>query len=265
MGRLPDPDQPLLRRVIAVPVPTLKRVRLWRTLGWIGPLKASGGELAIPPRKSCPPGIRRARACSRGDPLPVPARPADYMPMASSLPFHTAEMVRALIDESRPAPRYETVYGELLVTPSPGLWHQELVGRLYRAVGDYVRREPVGHVFAAPADISWGRPDVLVQPDVFVVPLEEARTLRWSGITRLILAVEVLSPSSVRADRFTKRKLYQDRGTQTYWMVDPAERLVEVWAPGAVFPRTEHETLRWRLAGASTDLVLDLDVLFAPL
>jgi hypothetical protein len=55
--------------------------------------------------------------------------------MASLLPFHRAEMVRALIDESRPAPRYETVYGELLVTPSPGLWHQELVDGARPAAG----------------------------------------------------------------------------------------------------------------------------------
>lgn len=187
------------------------------------------------------------------------------MSMASTLPFHTAKMVRALIDESRPATRYETVYGELLVTPAPEPWHQELVTRIVESLRDYARREPIGHVFASPADISWGRPDVLVQPDVFVVPKEQARTLKWSGITRLILAVEVLSPSSVRADRFTKRKLYQDRATETYWMVDPDEQLVEVWTPDAVFPRMEHETVRWRPVGASTDLVLALDTLFAPL
>jgi Uma2 family endonuclease len=187
------------------------------------------------------------------------------MPMASSLPFYTAEMVRALIDESRPAPRYETVYGELLVTPAPNLWHQELVGRLYEALRDYARREPIGHVLASPADISWGRPDVLVQPDVFAVPLAEARTRDWSRITRLVLAVEILSPSSVRADRFTKRKLYQDRGTETYWAVDPEEHVVEVWTPDAVFPRSDHDTLRWRPAGASAELVLALEDLFAPL
>ena len=98
------------------------------------------------------------------------------MPMASSLPFHTAVMVRALIDGSRPAPQYETVYGELLVTPVPGPWHQELVGRLHEGLRDYVRREPVSQVFASPADISWRGSDVLVEPDVFVVPMSEART-----------------------------------------------------------------------------------------
>ena len=54
--------------------------------------------------------------------------------------------------------------------------------------------------------------DTLVQPDLFVVPLGEARTLDWSQMRTLLLAVEVLSPSTARADRFTKRRLYQEVG-----------------------------------------------------
>jgi len=54
--------------------------------------------------------------------------------------YFTAEMVRALPDDGN---RYEVVHGELLVTP--------------------------------PADISW-TPDTLVQPDLFVAALDEART-----------------------------------------------------------------------------------------
>ncbi len=33
--------------------------------------------------------------------------------------------------------RYETVHGELLVTPSPRLWDQELVFRLHVALTEY--------------------------------------------------------------------------------------------------------------------------------
>src|SRR2546427_8800314 len=44
-----------------------------------------------------------------------------------------------------------------------------------------LEREPVGHVLASPADISWG-PDVLVQPDVFVAPLAQVRTLDWTRV-----------------------------------------------------------------------------------
>ena len=92
--------------------------------------------------------------------------------------YWTAEMVRALPDDGN---RYEVVYGELLVTPAPRLWHQEIVDRLLVLLRQYLATGGVGHAFASPADISLS-PDTLVQPDVFVVPREQARTLEWSAI-----------------------------------------------------------------------------------
>jgi Uma2 family endonuclease len=74
------------------------------------------------------------------------------------------------------------------------------VHRLSLAIELYLRAEPVGQVLSSPADIFWG-PDVLVQPDVFVVLVEEARMLSWSSMRTLLLVAEVLSPSSTRGDR----------------------------------------------------------------
>jgi Uma2 family endonuclease len=37
----------------------------------------------------------------------------------------------------------------------------------------------------------------------------------------MILAVEVLSPSTRRKDLFLKRSKYQDAGVTSYWIVDP--------------------------------------------
>jgi Uma2 family endonuclease len=122
------------------------------------------------------------------------------MGMAAPI-YYTADQVRALPEDGN---RYEVVHGEILVTPAPRLLHQEVVGRLLIALSRYLEVEPAGHVLLAPADISWG-PDTLVQPDVFVVPVEQARSLDWSRIQDLLLVAEVLSPSSARADRFTKR------------------------------------------------------------
>jgi Uma2 family endonuclease len=128
--------------------------------------------------------------------------------------YYTADMVRAMPDDGI---RYEVVYGELLVTPAPRLWLQVVVQRLSLALGDYLRLHPVGMVLAAPAEISWG-PDVLMQPDVFVAPLEQVRTLTWSGLRTLLLVAEVLSPSSARADRFIKRLRYREAGVPLYWV-----------------------------------------------
>ena len=61
----------------------------------------------------------------------------------------------------------------------------------------------------------------------------------------LLLAVEVLSPSSTRADRFTKRRLYQEQRVPVYWAVEGDERWVEVWVPDAELPIVERERLAW--------------------
>jgi Uma2 family endonuclease len=175
--------------------------------------------------------------------------------------FYTADMVRALPDDGN---RYETVHGELLVTPAPRIWHQEIVMRLVIALSEYVATASTAHVLASPADISWG-PDILVQPDAFVASLSEVRTLDWTNVKTLLLAVEVLSPSTARADRFTKRRLFQEVGIPAYWIVDGDERAVEVWTPEQRFPTVERERLVWQVDPNREPFTLELSELFRPL
>jgi len=175
--------------------------------------------------------------------------------------YWTAEMVRALPEDGN---CYETVHGELLVTPAPRPLHQLVVNRLEVALTHYVERHGLGQVLRSPADISWG-PDSLVQPDLFVVPLEEMRTLDWAKIKNLVLVVEVLSPSTSRQDRFTKRRLYQTVGIPAYWVVDADAHSVEVWTPSFEFPHVEHGNLVWLPTGAGEPFVLSLAELFRPI
>ena len=182
------------------------------------------------------------------------------MGMAAPM-YYTAEMVRALPDDGN---RYETVHGELLVTPAPRPWHQEVVDRLRDVLKGYLVRHPGWHLWSAPSDISWTA-DVLVQPDLFVVPIEEARTLDWARLRHLELVVEVLSPTTARADRFTKRRLYQEERIPTYWIVDPDAHFVEVWTPDTVIPQVERGRVVWLPAGATDPLELTVPELFRPL
>jgi Uma2 family endonuclease len=184
------------------------------------------------------------------------------MPDTSTPVYWTADMARRLPDDGN---RYEVVYGELLVTPAPRLWHQRLVLRLAGALQDYLGRHPgSGVAFTSPADISWG-PDVLLQPDVFVVPVEQAKTLEWSGILSLLLVAEVLSPSNPGHDRFIKRRRYQEARVPLCWIVDGDARLVEVWTADDLFPRIERERLVWRPEGAGVPFTLSLQDLFRPI
>lgn len=188
------------------------------------------------------------------------------MGMAATIDFYSGDMVRELnARERRHWPRYESVHGELLVSPAPRMWHQVVVDNLYGALHAYLQREPIGRAFTSPADISWGLDDVCVQPDVFVVPAAEMSTMEWRQVRHLLLAAEVSSPSSVRADRFTKRWLYQEQRTPLYWAIDAHGRVAELWTPETRFPRLERELITWHPAGASTPFTLELETLFRPL
>jgi Uma2 family endonuclease len=175
--------------------------------------------------------------------------------------YYSADMVRALPEDGK---RYETVHGELLVTPAPRAWHQEIVQRLNFALSRYVEREKVGHLFASPADISWDA-DILVQPDLFVVPLSEARTMDWSKMRSLLIAIEVLSPSAARYDRFTKRRLYQEVGIPVYWIVDSEQCQVEAWTPDLKFPKVRDDRVVWAPPNSSQPFTVHLPDLFRPI
>jgi len=175
----------------------------------------------------------------------------------------TAREVRELIAANPLAtPRYELVDGELLVTPSPAYPHQRAVALLIIALGAYLDRERIGQVIPSPSDVEL-EPDFISQPDIFVVPTDEARRLMREGlpVRELLLAVEVLSPSSSRHDRVRKRPHYQ-RHVPDYWIVDLDARLVEHWTPGDDRPELVTETLSWQPAGATTAFTLDLPSFF---
>lgn len=195
------------------------------------------------------------------------ARP---QPKNAASEFYTADMVRTL-NEANPRwwPRYEAVEGELLVSPAPREQHQLIAQELLVELTLYLRRHPVGHAYMSPADISWGRRDTTVQPDVFVVPGDVFAAFRrgggWIAAVHLRLAAEVVSPRTRKADRFTKRTLYQRRCVEVYWALDPDRRLAEVRTPEADLPAVERERLVWAPPEAEAPFVFDLAARFARL
>jgi len=201
----------------------------------------------------------------RGAELHSPANAEHIMGMpAMARRRWTAADVRALIQGDRHWPRYELLDGELLVTPSPESPHQFAITGLLVELDGYCRRERVGAALASPADIQLA-PESIMQPDVFVVPealLPPDRPPHWPEVTWLLLAVEVLSPSSMRDDRIRKRDFYLANGVREYWIVDLDARIVERWTPERDRPDVVRDTLEWVPEGARQPLRIDLDEFF---
>jgi Uma2 family endonuclease len=172
----------------------------------------------------------------------------------------TAAQAIALPDDGN---RYEVLDGELVVMPPPSWAHQVAVEQLYLSLHAYVRAHALGWVKLSPSAVVLSERR-LVQPDVFVLPRGVGPAPRdWSDITALLLAVEVLSPSTARRDRWQKRHMYQAFGASEYWIVDTDAREVERWRPADERPQVCRDTLMWAPEGSRAPLAIDLVTFFA--
>lgn len=116
----------------------------------------------------------------------------------------------------------EYVNGEIIMAPTPTVPHQRTVGKIFVTLHDYVEKTKSGMVFVSPLDVVLPTGEV-VQPDIFFMPTEDAARVAAEKRVRGVvpaLAVEILSPGSVRHDTVTKRHLYEKNGVREYWIVD---------------------------------------------
>lgn len=171
-------------------------------------------------------------------------------------------LVADLADLPDDGNRYEVIDGELHVTPTPSLDHQEAIARLWRILAPYVEAQRCGHAFVAPADVTFS-PTRGVQPDVFVMPRTGERRPRAFGEAgRLLLAAGVLSPSTARWDRVNKRRIYREQSVPEYWIVDLDARVFERSTPDDEMPELVRRRLIWQPEGSRESLVIDVEQFF---
>ena len=133
----------------------------------------------------------------------------------------TVEDLRALPDDGL---QDELADGVLLVSPSPRPAHQRALVRLLVALVEAC--PPELEVFPAPLDFQPTNRRSL-QPDLLVVRKEDIGEF---AIERpLLLAVEILSPSTRAKDLLVKRALYEDSGVAAMWVVDLDEPSITGW------------------------------------
>jgi Uma2 family endonuclease len=123
----------------------------------------------------------------------------------------------------------ELIEGELVMSPSPGVRHQRLVGNLYLLLRRWLGRKGRGEVILSPMDVILSVHTV-VQPDLLVVLRRRSSIVRDRIRGAPDIAIEVLSPSSLERDRLIKRHVYASHGIREYWIVDPQTRTIEVYS-----------------------------------
>ena len=120
----------------------------------------------------------------------------------------------------------ELVDGRLVEIEVPTLLHEWVVMELAGRLREWARARQAGIVVASGYKVRI-RHDRGVMPDVQF--FRRGRSMPDLGLDTGApdLAVEVVSPSSARFDRATKRAWYASIGTPEYWIVDPERRALE--------------------------------------
>lgn len=126
--------------------------------------------------------------------------------------------------------RHELIDGVHYVTPSPNLRHQDILGRLFMAMGTWLESNPIGKLYVAPLDVILSEFDV-VEPDLLFVSNERAPELLggdWvTGAPDLV--VEIGSKSTRTRDETLKLHLYEQVNILEYWIVDPTIDAIRVY------------------------------------
>lgn len=125
--------------------------------------------------------------------------------------------------------RYEIIDGVLYTTTAPSFFHQWIIKRLLKLVGDPAEERDLGLAVMAPIGVFMPGCDP-VQPDfVFIgkANLGIIHDRHIYGVPDLI--VKVLSPGSIAYDERIKLTAYAKAGLPEYAVVDPGQRSVRAY------------------------------------
>jgi Uma2 family endonuclease len=152
--------------------------------------------------------------------------------------------------------RHEIVDGELFVTPSPRIRHQQVVTSIGRILSTLALEHDLGEVYAGPVTVRL-RDDRVTEPDVVFVRADRLAIVDPRGVQGSPdLVVEILSPSNRDYDRSLKRKRYMASEVPELWIVDADEDVVEVWRPGLEQPERPVGAIEWRVGGWAFEIPL---------
>lgn len=123
--------------------------------------------------------------------------------------------------------RMELIEGKVvMMSPRPRIEHARACGRIYRQFGNYLDGKCC-EAFGDDVDVYIDEQNHFI-PDVMIVCNPDIiKDDAIYGAPDLV--VEVLSPSTSKNDRTTKKDVYERAGVKEYWLVDTWGKSIEVY------------------------------------
>lgn len=125
---------------------------------------------------------------------------------------------------------YQLIGGMLIMTPAPSTYHQIISMKLEVKLASFVMERDLGLVLDAPLDVYFEESETY-QPDLVFIARERLSIIKPDKINGAPdMVVEILSPATAYYDLRRKFKIYEKHGVREYWVIDPEEQSVEIFA-----------------------------------
>lgn len=148
------------------------------------------------------------------------------MDFARNIDTYTIEYIYALPDGERA----ELIDGQIYYMAPPNTRHQRILNYINTEINMYIRKNNGEcEVFPAPFAVFLNDDDMnYVEPDISVIcDKNKISDKGCHGAPDWV--IEIISPSSMAMDYFTKLFQYQKSGVREYWIVDPIKQRITVY------------------------------------
>lgn len=124
---------------------------------------------------------------------------------------------------------YQLIRGELVMTPSPIPYHQDILGKLFYELKQFIEKNNLGKIYIAPIDVYFSETETY-QPDIIFITNDRLSIISEKKIEGPPdLVIEILSPATAYYDLRIKKDTYEQSGVKEYWIVDPIQKKIEVF------------------------------------
>ena len=167
--------------------------------------------------------------------------------------------------------RWEIIDGIPYMQAAPTPIHQEILMELSKQIANYLTGKPC-KIYPAPFSVRLPQGHekdeneikTIVEPGISIIcDKSKIDDKGCNGTPDMI--IEIISPSSIKKDRFVKFNLYEKAGVKEYWIVEPDQKLVSVFLlqKNERFSRPEMYTEEDSInVSIFPDLIIDLNALW---
>ena len=161
--------------------------------------------------------------------------------------------------------QWELIDGVPFLMASPVPAHQTILLNLASTFHTHLQGKSCTP-YISPLDVTFEENDQtksIVQPDFFVMCGKYGNDKRIVGVP--VLIVEILSPSTAGNDFVRKLNLYQRFGVQEYWVIEPDEKIINVYLHDGQMLRwtAEYKPGQRYVPSMFFDLMIDVSGIFA--